>query len=216
MRNWHQEWFNFIRRCQKCNSGNCKADFSESQGYSLSCIDCDNQVSGETQQQAITQWNQLAGQPCLLEVSPIPNPAGTEKPFPADNLDEHQERIEPDPITWVEGDGTATLTGSAAGILDAAQRHMRDRAATYDSAGERSIGKTVRAFNTITGDGLMNTEERGWLFMMLLKAVRAQSGNLRMDSYEDGAAYFALAGEAAHRERSKPQDIPEFLKRQAD
>ena len=87
-------------------------------------------------------------------------------------------------------------------ILEQAAQHMKDRASTYDSPqGERSIGATVEAFKAITGDGLMNTEERGWLFMLLLKAVRSQQGEYRADSYEDGAAYFALAGEAAFKER---------------
>lgn len=93
---------------------------------------------------------------------------------------------------------------SAYSILDKAQSHMRDRAATYDpdaEQGERSITRAREAFNIITGDGLMNTDERGWLFMAILKMVRAQSGDLRMDSYEDGAAYFALAGESAAVER---------------
>lgn len=41
---------------------------------------------------------------------------------------------------------------SAPDLLDAAAGHMRDRAATYDKPeGERSMGKTVQAFNTITG-----------------------------------------------------------------
>jgi hypothetical protein len=47
------------------------------------------------------------------------------------------------------------------------------------------------------------TEEQGWLFMALLKMVRSQQGELRMDSYEDGAAYFALAGEAAKASRGE-------------
>lgn len=90
-------------------------------------------------------------------------------------------------------------------ILAAAQKHMQDRAATYDKPeGERSIGATVEAFRAVTGDGLMNTEERGWLFMELLKAVRSQQGDYRADNYEDGAAYVALAGEAAARDRKKP------------
>ena len=38
--------------------------------------------------------------------------------------------------------------------------------------------------------------------MALLKAVRSQQGAYRADSYEDGAAYFALAGEAAVRDRN--------------
>lgn len=80
--------------------------------------------------------------------------------------------------------------------------HMEDRASTYDSPeGERSMSATVTAFNAVTGDGLMNTEERGWLFMQLLKAVRSQQGEFRADSYEDGASYAGLAGEAAYKER---------------
>ena len=81
-------------------------------------------------------------------------------------------------------------------ILEKAAQHMKDRAATYDKPeGERSMGATVEAFKAITGHEL--TEEQGWLFMALLKAVRSQQGGYRADSYEDGAAYFALAGEAA-------------------
>ena len=91
----------------------------------------------------------------------------------------------------------------ASEIIEQALKHMQDRASTYDRPdGERSIGATVEAFKAITGDGLMNTEERGWLFMLLLKAVRSQQGEYRADSYEDGTAYFALAGEAAFRERA--------------
>lgn len=85
-------------------------------------------------------------------------------------------------------------------ILERAGAHMRDRAATYDKPeGERSMGAAVGAFQEITGLAL--TEEQGWLFMTLLKAVRSQQGGYRADSYEDGAAYFALAGEAAGRDR---------------
>lgn len=85
---------------------------------------------------------------------------------------------------------------------------MKDRAATYDKPeGERSMSATVAAFNAVTGHQL--TEEQGWLFMALLKAVRSQQGAYRADSYEDGAAYFALAGEAAARYR-KPATIVEL------
>ena len=96
----------------------------------------------------------------------------------------------------------STSDGStAANILTAALGHMRDRAATYDKPeGERSMGATVDAFQAVTGVSI--TEEQGWLFMALLKAVRSQQGAYRADSYEDGAAYFALAGEAAVRDRN--------------
>lgn len=64
------------------------------------------------------------------------------------------------------------------------------------------MAATVGAFLAVSGVSL--TEEQGWLFMALLKAVRSQQGNYRADSYEDGAAYFALAGEAAARDIKKP------------
>ena len=89
---------------------------------------------------------------------------------------------------------------TAASMLTAALGHMEDRAKTYDApGGERSMGKTVSAFNIITGHTL--TEEQGWLFMEILKQVRSQQGNYRADSYEDLIAYAALRGECAARER---------------
>ena len=91
-------------------------------------------------------------------------------------------------------------------ILNTASQHMLDRADTYDKPqGERSMAATVSAFNAVTGHDL--TEEQGWLFMALLKAVRSQQGNYRADSYEDGAAYFALAGETSEKNRSKGKHI---------
>lgn len=96
--------------------------------------------------------------------------------------------------------GRAAPPITAASILESGLKHMQDRASTYDKPdGERSMGATVAAFNAITGKGL--SEEEGLLFMVLLKAVRSQQGALRMDSYEDGAAYFALMGETASRDR---------------
>jgi hypothetical protein len=73
---------------------------------------------------------------------------------------------------------------------------MSDRAKTYDRPeGERSMARTVAAFNAATGLAL--TEQQGWLFMIQLKAVRSQQGAFRADNFEDGAAYFALMGECA-------------------
>ena len=78
--------------------------------------------------------------------------------------------------------------------------HMEDRAVTYDKEdGERSMGKTMAAFNVITGSNL--TEEEGWLFMEILKQVRSMQGNFKADNYEDLAAYAALRGECASRDR---------------
>lgn len=81
-------------------------------------------------------------------------------------------------------------------ILDAAAGHMRDRAATYDKpTGERSMGRTVIAFNAITGRDL--TESEGWLLLQILKDVRdRQRAEPHIDSLEDGVAYSALKAEA--------------------
>lgn len=85
---------------------------------------------------------------------------------------------------------------TAPGLLQAAAGHMEDRAKTYDQpGGERSMGKTVAAFNAVTGRDL--TEAEGWLMMILLKAVRSQQrATPHLDSVEDLAAYSGLYGEA--------------------
>lgn len=88
---------------------------------------------------------------------------------------------------------------TATDILAQAAAEMADRAVTYDQPdGERSMGKTVAMFNA--AEGLSLTEAQGWRFMACLKYARATQGALRLDSYVDGAAYMALAGEAAERE----------------
>lgn len=91
----------------------------------------------------------------------------------------------------------------APAILERAAQHMRDRAAARDKPeGERSMGRTVQAFNAITGHRI--SERDGWLFMAVLKAARACNTPAgRPDDYEDGAAYFALAGESATKETLK-------------
>lgn len=85
---------------------------------------------------------------------------------------------------------------SATTLLDAAAKHMRNRASTYDqAAGERSMGATVRAFNAITGRDLRESE--GWLLLALLKMVRGeQRESPHQDSVEDLVAYSSLYGEA--------------------
>jgi hypothetical protein len=99
-------------------------------------------------------------------------------------------------------------------ILEAAGSHMRDRAATYDSpAGERSMAKTVAMFNAMVGREVM-TENRVGSLCALLKLVRSEQGDFKSDNFEDlcaygalaaedGAAYFALAGEAAKASRGE-------------
>ena len=88
---------------------------------------------------------------------------------------------------------------SATDLLQSACDQIGDRAAERDTETERSMYSTVNAFNALYGTNL--TEEQGWMFMVFLKAARSKGGNIRIDDYVDGSAYFALAGEAAIKSR---------------
>lgn len=97
-------------------------------------------------------------------------------------------------------DSIEIKTKTAPDFLKAAMQHMEDRAKTYDKPeGERSMEAIVKAFLAVTGVEM--TTEQGWLFMAILKMVRSQQGQLKLDNYEDGAAYMALAGETAAVDR---------------
>lgn len=80
---------------------------------------------------------------------------------------------------------------------------LRERGKQYDQpGGERSMGKTVAAFNAITGRDL--SEAEGWLLMLLLKQVRQwQTGTYHKDSAEDSVSYSALLAEALERSKGK-------------
>lgn len=85
--------------------------------------------------------------------------------------------------------------------LEKAAAHLKDRASLRDTPqGERSMAKTVAAFNAIYGFNL--TETQGWQFMVLLKIVRGSQGEFVADDFEDQAAYSALAGESDYKLRS--------------
>jgi hypothetical protein len=85
---------------------------------------------------------------------------------------------------------------SATDILRHAADLIEQRGKQRDSEnGERSMGKTVAAFNAIYGTEL--TETQGWHFMELLKMVRSAYGEYVADDYEDKVAYAALAAESA-------------------
>lgn len=63
-----------------------------------------------------------------------------------------------------------------------------------DGEPERSMSRIVEAFNTATGHVL--SEGDGWLFMVVLKVVRAARGAAPgLDTFRDMAGYAALAGE---------------------
>jgi len=83
-------------------------------------------------------------------------------------------------------------------FLHRAATIMEERGKQYDKpGGERSMGKTVAAFNAITGQDM--TEEQGWAFMLILKQVRFFSNTAapHQDSLEDAIAYSALMAECA-------------------
>jgi len=85
---------------------------------------------------------------------------------------------------------------SASSILEQAVATVAQRAVDYNNpSGERSMKATVEAFNAVTGLNL--TTLQGWMFMCCLKLVRGQQSPHKMDSWLDGASYFALAGEEA-------------------
>lgn len=92
-------------------------------------------------------------------------------------------------------------TDDAQNFLGAAAAHMQSRAETYDRPeGERSMSKTVEAFNSITGQDL--TEAQGWLLLQVLKDVRLfQREKFHRDSAEDCIAYAALKAEAKAKEQ---------------
>ena len=90
------------------------------------------------------------------------------------------------------------MTNTAPEFLHCAATIMEERGKQYDKpGGERSMGKTVAAFNAITGQDM--TEQEGWQFMMVLKAVRFFSNTTapHRDSLEDAIAYSALLAECA-------------------
>jgi hypothetical protein len=94
-------------------------------------------------------------------------------------------------------------------FLEKAVKEMKDRAeqrdvkhdpgSTKPGGGERSMARTIKAFNALTGHNL--TEEEGWEFMILLKLVRGRQGDFREDDYVDAAAYSGLLGECASSSR---------------
>ena len=83
-------------------------------------------------------------------------------------------------------------------FLQKALDAISNRAAERDQEQERSMARCINVFNALTDHAL--SEREGWMFMVCLKAVRAQGGRLQPDDYVDGGAYFALAGESAVQE----------------
>lgn len=82
-------------------------------------------------------------------------------------------------------------------FLERAMKLQEERGKEYDAEQnqERSMGKTVVAFNAITGHNL--SESEGWLLLQLLKDTRQWAKkSYHADSAEDCVAYAALKAEA--------------------
>lgn len=95
---------------------------------------------------------------------------------------------------------TTKMPTTAVEFLTKAGNLLDERAKQYDQpGGERSMARTVEAFNVITGRSL--TEAEGWLLMQILKDVRQWQtpGKMHQDSAEDCVSYAALKAEALAR-----------------
>lgn len=100
---------------------------------------------------------------------------------------------------------TAPAITAAPEVLRIAAITITERGAQRDTKtgngtpAERSMAATVAAFNALEGTSL--SEAQGWRFMQVLKLARAatseRNGVFNADDYVDGAAYSALAHEAA-------------------
>jgi len=95
---------------------------------------------------------------------------------------------------------------AAPDILERARHCIASRAAERDTEAERSMGRAAAMFNAWRGAHCPAdlTEVDGWVFMALLKLSRARGGSHQLDDYIDGAAYIALAGEAAEQAARTP------------
>jgi hypothetical protein len=79
-------------------------------------------------------------------------------------------------------------------ILQQAIETLKSRGEGYDNPeGERTLEVLMPVFNIITAKNL--TIREGYLFMILLKAIRSQQGVDKLDNWLDMAAYAALGGE---------------------
>jgi len=90
-------------------------------------------------------------------------------------------------------------------LLNAATT-LKSRGKDYDSSQnrieERSMKKTIEAFNSITGNEL--NEEDGWLILLLLKQTRQYSStNYHHDSAIDSVGYAALLAECLSTNKPK-------------
>lgn len=99
-------------------------------------------------------------------------------------------------------------------ILTTAAKNIALRAQIRDRGSERSMLRTVRTFNALTGHSL--DEHDGWVFMAILKFARAYGGAFHADDYIDAASYAALAGECAAHASVEHDALLEDLRSQSE
>lgn len=157
-----------------------------------------------------SSWNWCSGGIVAYKIVELDTEKSAENREPAKTPATGQPCLTIRAIGWGTGSDTSGQNAeinqpqapgvTAPQLLEKAASHMRDRAATYDRPeGERSMTKTVAAFNAITGRDLTETE--GWLLLQVLKDVRLfQHPGYHADSAEDGIAYSALKAESKSKE----------------
>lgn len=99
---------------------------------------------------------------------------------------------------------------NAADLLQQGADTIRQRAQFRDTpGGEYAMPLAVRLMQAYNG-GRLESDVDGNVFMVFLKLARHQNGGtLNMDDFVDGAAYMAMAGEAAaHQFKEVPVAIP--------
>lgn len=91
--------------------------------------------------------------------------------------------------------------GSSLDFIREVESVQSERSREYEQeGGERSVEQIVKAFNSITRKNL--TEEEGWLFLTLLKMVRAwNTSEYHHDSALDMVSYASLTAEALFRNK---------------
>ena len=87
------------------------------------------------------------------------------------------------------------MSYTAEQYIETVKNILVERAQEYDVDKERSMDKTVTAFNVITGHNL--TPYDGFLLLQILKDVRAYTAKTpHIDSLVDCISYAALKAEA--------------------
>lgn len=98
---------------------------------------------------------------------------------------------------------------NAADLLQQGADTIRQRAQFRDTpGGEYAMPLAVRLMQAYNG-GRLESDVDGNVFMVFLKLARHQNGGkLNMDDFIDGAAYMAMAGEAAAGGQPKEVLVP--------